>query len=186
MTNLTESFTDLALANPINAEILQRLPILGAAEPWLTAGCLYQAVWNAHDGKAPDWGIKDYDVFYWDDDTSWQAEDAVIRRAGLLFADLEAEIEIRNQARVPLWFEEKFGAPYPPVTCPEDGIGRFLVACTCVGLSPTGEVCAPYGLDDMFAGRLTRNPNTPNPSLFRAKAETYRARWPWLEIILPG
>jgi hypothetical protein len=186
MTNLIERFKDLALANPINAAILERLPLLGAAEPWLTAGCLYQAVWNARDGKAPGWGIKDYDIFYWDEDTSWEAEDVVIRRADMLFADLGAAVEIRNQARVPLWYEAKFGAPCPPVTCPEDGIGRFPVACTCVGLAPSGEVYAPYGLDDMFAGRLKLNPNTPNPRLFRAKAETYHARWPWLEIIDPA
>lgn len=186
---LENQFRTLALANPINRTILERLPELGLDQPWLTAGCLYQAVWNARDGKAPGWGVKDYDIFYWDDDTSWEAEDARIREADRVFADLftdlDAEIELRNQARVPLWFEKKFGAPCPPVNQAHDGIGRYLVACTCVGMTPEGTVLAPYGLEDTFAGILRLNTHTPNPALFRAKAESYRSRWPWLEIIGP-
>lgn len=182
---LEDRLRALALANPVNQTILERLPELGLDQPWLTAGCLYQAVWNARDGKAPGWGVKDYDIFYWDDDTSWEAEDAHIRRAADLFADLGAEIELRNQARVPLWFERKFGAPCPPVAHAQDGIGRYLVSCTCVGMTPEGTILAPYGLEDTFAGILRLNPHTPNPALFEAKAESYRSRWPWLQIVEP-
>ena len=60
-------------------------------------------------------GIRDYDVFYFDADTSWSAENEVIERAAHLFADLNVSIEVRNQARVHLWYEEKFGLPYPPL-----------------------------------------------------------------------
>jgi len=37
-----------------------------------------------------------------------------------------SEIEIRNQARVHLWYPRRFGAPYPQLASAEDGIGRFL------------------------------------------------------------
>ena len=40
---------------------------------------LVQTVWNVLTGRAIDHGIADYDVFYFDPDTSWEAEDAVIR-----------------------------------------------------------------------------------------------------------
>ena len=43
-------------------------------------GCLVQTVWNVLTGRAVDYGINDYDVFYFDPDTSWEAEDAVIRK----------------------------------------------------------------------------------------------------------
>src|SRR6266480_1403031 len=46
----------------------------------LVAGCLYQTVWNVLTGRARGTGIKDYDLIYFDDDLSWTAEDAVIRR----------------------------------------------------------------------------------------------------------
>ena len=50
--------------------------------------------------RAVDYGISDYDMFYFDPDTSWQTEDAVIRQLqGRLLTPASA-IEVRNQARV--------------------------------------------------------------------------------------
>ena len=176
-----------ALRNPINRAILQRLPLLGAPQAWLVAGCIYQAAWNEHDGKSPQSAIKDYDIFYFDaSDPSWEAEDAVIQRGKPLFADLDALIEIRNQARVHLWYPQRFGAPYPALTNAEDGIDRFLVRCTCVGLSPLGDgslrLYAPYGLDELERGILRPNRNAPSLHRFRDKAMSYVERWPWLKI----
>ncbi len=97
-----DRFRQLALSNPINTVLLQRLPALGLDDVWLVASCLYQAVWNQRAGLPPDWGVKDYDIFYFDPDTSWEAEDQAIRRAESLFADLGVMVELRNQARVHL------------------------------------------------------------------------------------
>ena len=178
---------DWALADPVNAAILQRLPALGLGQAFLVAGCVYQAVWNRLGGLAPGSLVKDYDIFYFDPtDLSYAAEDAVIRRAGALFADLGAEIELKNQARVHLWYPERFGAAYPQLRSTRDGIDRYLVACTCVGISgETGEVYAPYGLDDLWEGMLRINPVNPQPARFLEKAATYQARWPWLTIVEP-
>ncbi len=175
-----------ALANPVNAAILQRLPALGVAQPWLVAGCIYGPAWNRLAGRPPAENIKDYDVFYWDDDTSWETEDAVIRRAQPLFADLGVEVELKNQKRVPIWYREKFGVDYPPVASAAGTIALFQIACTCVGLAPRDgrvEVCAPHGLDELYAGILRPNPLCPSPpERVRAKAGSYRARWPWLRF----
>jgi hypothetical protein len=176
-----------ALSNKVNAEILRRLPELGVSQPYLVAGCLYQAVWNRLSGWAPETHIKDYDVFYFDDDDlSWEAEDKVIRRARDLFADLGAEVEVRNQARVHLWYRPKFGVDYPQLRSAEDAIDRYLVACTCIGVSAgSGRLYAPYGLDELWAGSLRMNPANPQPERFLEKAASYRARWPWLTIVPP-
>jgi hypothetical protein len=100
-----------ALRNPINRAILQRLPLLGAPQCWLVAGCIYQVAWNERAGHTPQSDIKDYDIFHFDDaDLSYEAEDAVIQRGRVLFADLDGLIEIRNQARVHLWYPQRFGA----------------------------------------------------------------------------
>lgn len=176
-----------ALRNPINRALLQRLPLLGAPQAWLVAGCVYQAAWNEIAGRLPHCGIKDYDIFYFDEsDLSWEAEDVVIRRARVLFADLDGLIEIRNQARVHLWYPQRFGAPYPALASVQDGIGRFLVRCTCVGLAPRGDgssrLYAPYGLDELQQGILRPNVNAPSLHRFRDKAMSYVARWSWLRI----
>ncbi len=97
-------FLELVSANPVNAAILERGPALGVPDWWLTAGAVFQTVWNVLDGRDPDAGIADYDFFYYDaSDLSYEAEDAVIRRAGSLFADLGVTVEVRNEARVHRW-----------------------------------------------------------------------------------
>jgi uncharacterized protein len=182
---LHQDLVEAAQADPVNAEILRRLPELGLEQAYLVAGCVYQAVWNRQAGLPPGSRIKDYDIFYFDDrDLSYEAEDVVIRRAAALFADLGAEIELKNQARVHLWYRQRFGADYPQLTSTRDGIDRYLVACTCVGIEAgTLEVYAPNGLDDLWAGILRPNPVNLQLELFRAKAASYQARWPWLRIV---
>ena len=189
-----EAFTAAALANPANAALLQRLPQLALPDAWLVAGCLFQAVWNARAGRDPAADVKDYDVFYFDaSDLSEAAEAAHQARADALFADLGMPIEVKNQARVHTWYPEYFGHPYAPLTSSRDGIERFLVECTCVGLQPCADgrlaLCAPYGLDDLFAGLLRPNALMNHPELFAAKVQSYRFRWPslrWDQGEFPG
>ena len=95
-------FIAAVLSNPINRTILDRLPTLDLPDAWLVSGALFQTVWNVLTNRPPEFGIRDYDIFYFDPDDSWAAEDAIIRRIGAPFADVTAEIEIRNQARVHL------------------------------------------------------------------------------------
>lgn len=183
----TDRLRDIALANPINADIVARLPSLGLDQCLLTAGCLFQAVWNNQAGRSPAWGVKDYDVFYFDNDLSWEAEDQVIQRARGLFEDLDATIEIKNQARVHLWYSQRFGSTYPQLHSAREGVDRYLVAGTCIALEvATGEVYAPYGLTDTAQGVLRLNPHTPQPQLFEQKARSYQARWSWLRILTEG
>ncbi len=182
----SDEFLALALAHDTNRLILERLPALGVSETWLVAGCLFGSVWNALSGQPSGAGIRDYDIFYWDPDTSWEAEDAVIRRADNLFADLGIVHQVRNQARVPLWFEQRFGKPWPATRRSADSIGRFVVSCTCVGVRPRDDgdvgLRAPKGLHDLFSGILRPNPDNPTPHLFRTKCQSYMERWPWLTM----
>jgi hypothetical protein len=180
-------FLDLVRRNPANAAILERMPQLGLADCWLVSGALFQTVWNLRCGLPAAHGILDYDIFYFDPDTSWEAEDRVIARGNEIFADLGVVVQIRNQARVPLWYEKKFGMPYPPVARATDGIDRFLMHCSQVGVrpSPTGfELYAPKGLDDVAAMIVRPNlvPNF-NRARFLEKALRWQAVWPDATIL---
>ncbi|WP_371243422.1 nucleotidyltransferase family protein [Streptomyces pimonensis] len=85
--------------NEVLLEVLDRTAALRLPGWYLTAGCPFQTVGNVVTGRPPTEGIKDYDVFHFDDrDLSWEAEDAVIRAAAEAFADLPAEVEVRNEA----------------------------------------------------------------------------------------
>lgn len=168
------------LRNPANAAILSRWSELGLPQGWLVAGCLFQTVWNLQAGRPPGEGIRDYDLFYFDDqDLSAEAEQAVQQRVVSALADLPIAVEVVNQARVHLWYERHFGRPYPVLQSSADGIRRFLVLETCVGVRP-GACMAIYGLAGVYAGTLSPNPLTPYPELFERKVASYRQRWPFL------
>ena len=180
-------FLALALKNPINVVILDELHRLALPDAWLVSGCLVQTAWNVLTGRAIDHGIADYDIFYFDSDTSWDAEDAVIRKLQAQLDHLGAKIEIRNQARVHLWYPAKHGLPYPPLSCSTDGIDRFLTQNTQVGVRRAGdrfEVYAPRGFDDV-AGLIARPNPGPNFSAanYAAKAARWKALWPELTVI---
>lgn len=179
-------FLSLALANETNRAILDRIPELHLPDTWLVSGSLFQAVWNGLTGRAPGYGIKDYDIFYFDADTSWEAEDAEIRRSAELFADLDVEVELKNQARVHIWYERKFGMPYPSLRNPCEGIDRFLAPACMVGIAPGGSVYAPHGFADIES--MTIRPNrTPNFSAERytEKAARWQEKWPELTVVAP-
>jgi hypothetical protein len=103
------------------------------------------------------------------------------------FSDIDARIELRNQARVHLWYPEKFGVPYPPLRRATEGIDRFLAVAAQVGIRPVGadfDVYAPLGFDDIMA--LTVRPHLcPNfrDDLYEAKAASWKARWPDLSVL---
>jgi hypothetical protein len=182
-------FLAAVLANEKNCAILARLPQLGLPDCWLVSGALFQSVWNKLTNRPPEHGIRDYDLFTFDPDTSWDAEDKAIRRTRIALADLGVEIELRNQARVHLWYEQKFGRPYPPLALATDGIDRFLMPCAQVGIRPangTYAVYAPKGFADI-AAMIVRPNVTANFNIdrFREKAERWQALWPEITI-LPG
>lgn len=182
---MRSTFLPLALANRRNAEILRRMPLLGLTDWWLTAGCISQTVWNGLYGRHPEHGILDYDIFYFDADMSWEAENAVIAGANALFRDLPVNVEVRNQARVTHWYAGKFGVPFPPVTCAANGIDRFPCKTVAVGIRRDGDeylVHAPFGLDLLLRGKLIPNPVLEIPSVYAAKTARWLDVWPELSV----
>ncbi|MGZ2222719.1 nucleotidyltransferase family protein [Glutamicibacter nicotianae] len=170
--------------NPVNQQILHLAPQLGVSNWWLTAGALFQTVWNVLEGKDPQNGIRDYDFFYFNEDTSYEAEGAVIRRAKKLFKGIDAEIEVRNEARVHIWYEQHFGVPAIPFTSSTDAIDHFA-AKTCyfaVTRDAHGQVAtyAPHGFADLFARRIIPNPVLAPREVYEAKTERWLAQWPSL------
>src|ERR1700756_5542202 len=104
-----ERFEAIIRADPDLMYLLERLRTLRLPQWRLVAGCLYKTVWECLTGRARGTGIKDYDLAYYDGDLSWEAEDAVIRRLAAVTRDCVGPIEARNQARVHLWFSDRFG-----------------------------------------------------------------------------
>jgi hypothetical protein len=184
-----DRFRALVVTNPVIAALIDRLPALAIPDCWITAGAVMQTVWNALEGRGPTDAIKDYDVFYFDSDLSWEAEDRTIRRAAMAFADLDAEIELRNQARVHLWFDRRNGTSgYPRLTSACHGIDVFLETPSMFGIHPTGggafDIYAPYGFSDLFGFIHRPNPAAIGPQRrYVEKAARRKALYPRLTVV---
>lgn len=157
---------------------------------WLVfSGAVYQPVWNHLTGRPPDWGVNDYDLAYFDPaDLSWEAEDRVIRRVAAAFdPTLRDLVEARNQARVHLWFEAKFGEAYAPLASSAEALTRFASPTFAVGVRLEADdrltIVAPFGLEDLFALRIRPNPLRPTAGLART-VDNARRRWP--EVVAEG
>ena len=164
---------------------LERARAMDLPDWWLVSGILYNSVWNQLTGKTSGYGIKDIDLFYFDDgDHSYEAEDAVIKRGEAAFAGLAVPVEIRNQARVHLWYEEHFGVPCPKYQNCGESIRRFASKTHAAGVKLTRGggllLDAPFGLDDIFSFRLTPNYAADNRATHHLKAERQMKLWPEL------
>jgi hypothetical protein len=186
---LAQHLAVLIAGSPTVMQVLTTIRELDLPDWRLFSGAVYQTVWNALTDREPDHGIKDYDIGYFDPDTSWDGEDAVIQRVAAAFGPaLRGKVEVRNQARVHLWFPEKFGEDYPALTCTDDALPRFVCPAFAVGIRLETDdsltVSAPFGLQDVFTMRLRRNPirNIPAQSFARVTASA-AARWPELEVV---
>jgi hypothetical protein len=140
-------------------------------------------VWNAITNRPRGTGIKDYDLIYYDAaDTSWNAEDAVIQRVAAATRDCVGPVETRNQARVHLWFAERFGCAYPQLRSADESLRYYASRVHAVGvrLEPDDrlDVIAPFGLDDVFALRISPNRALPNADAYTGKAARAKAIWP--------
>ncbi|HEV7275774.1 MAG TPA: nucleotidyltransferase family protein [Devosiaceae bacterium] len=174
-------------AEPVLMEVLTLARQLALPDCWLVSGAIYNSVWNVLTGRPSLRGVKDIDLFYFDaKDLSYEAEDVVIRAAAPIFAHLPLPVEIRNQARVHLWYERRFGQPYAPLRTSREAIDRFASTTHSVGLQLDHRdrllVYAPYGLDEMFSFRLTPNRAQDNRRTHEAKAARALTLWPELQV----
>ena len=125
----------------------------------------------------------DYDVIYFDPDLSWEAEDRAIERLKQhLPRNRHARVEVRNQARVHLWFESRFGRSYPPLTSADDALNRAVATVHAVsvrlGADGTLQLTAPLGFHDIDAMVFRAGPGGAAPDVVEQKAREALARWP--------
>ncbi len=154
----------------------------------VVAGCVYQTVWNSITGRPPGTGINDYDVIYFDGtDLSEETEASVERRVRSALPAFPARVEVCNQARVHLWFEDHFGIAYPPLSSADEAITRYASATHAVGVRLIRggglDVFAPFGLRDIFDMIVRPNYVLPNKATHERKAARARAVWPQLRVI---
>jgi hypothetical protein len=96
-------------------------------DSWLVAGSIAQTIWNLGRGQTAEFGIKDVDLIYFDQqDLSLEAEIAHERRLRDLFRRLPIKLDVKNEAR--------FGYSIKPYLSSADAIATFPTTATAVGV----------------------------------------------------
>ena len=190
MSDLQSRLVEIVRADAGLMHVLTTVRGLDLPDWRIFSGAVYQSVWNALTGRPPGYGRKDFDLGYYDPDTAWDAEDAVIKRVAAAFDEpFASTVEVRNQARVPLWFPAHFGEPYDPIADTDEALGRFVAPAFAVGIRLERDdaisVAAPLGLEDMFGLILRPNPNRGVARDWARVTARALERWPELTVIHP-
>jgi len=188
MSDLEARLVGMVQADAGLMHVLTTVRALDLPDWRIFSGAVYQSVWNALTGRPAGYGRKDFDLGYFDPDTSWDAEDVVIKRvAGAFDEPFASTVEVRNQARVPLWFPAHFGEPYDPIAGTDEALERFVAPAFAVGIrleaDHTISIAAPLGLEDMFALTLRPNPNRGVARDWDRVVTRTRSRWPELIVV---
>ena len=172
-----------------NTKLMELLKVLesdGLENYYVTAGCINQTIFNYYHGYEIDYGIKDYDIVYYDEDISYEKEDIIIKRLSKKIKDLDITTDIKNEARVHLWYYEKYGIKRNPYTSVEDAISRFGATITCIGVRLENNklvVYAPYGLNDIFKMIIRPVKIEFTKESYDERAERWMKKWPQLTKI---
>lgn len=178
---------DIVRSDAMLMKVLETLREIDLADWLVASGAIYNNVWNALTGRPRLTGINDVDVLYYDSsDLSYEAEDAIIKRLDAQFAALPVPVQVRNQARVHLWFPQKFGAPFSPLTSSHEALERYASRAHAVAIKLEADdsltIHAPFGLDEMFSFRLLPNRVLDNSKTHAKKGARAKAIWPELYV----
>jgi len=116
-------------------EILERFEEIALPDSWLVAGAIAQTIWNLRCEQPAEFGLKDVDLIYFDEqDLSFDAEASHERRLRDLFQHLPIKLDVKNEARVHLWYEDRFGDAIKLYSSSADAIATFQPLQPAVGV----------------------------------------------------
>jgi hypothetical protein len=168
-------------------QIVGCLENIGLPDCWLVAGAVAQTVWNIALGRPAQSGIKDADVVYFDaENLSAEAEAEEEARLRDRCGQLGLKLDVKNEARVHLWYEEKFGYPIPPYQSTAAAIATFPTTATPSACGVTVDNLSAahrFGLDDLFDLIVRPNKVQITPAIYDAKVARWRAEWPQLTFL---
>jgi Uncharacterized protein conserved in bacteria len=167
-------------------EFLNKVQELQLTNYYIGAGCIVQTLWNDLSGFPLEYGIKDVDFVYFDDlDLSEETERHLQSQLEGLVPDYPFRIDVKNEARVHLWYTNKFGYEIEPYRSLEAAIDTWPTTATSLGVrirSHKWEVYAPYGLDDLFNKIIRPNKRQITKEIYDKKVERWKAQWSDLRI----
>lgn len=188
MESHKDKLLNIIFQSELVSEAFERASRLNLPDWYIGAGCIAQTVWNHFHGYDLESFISDIDLVYFDPtDLSYEAENAVIQKAKEFFRWSPIPVDVKNQARVHLWYEDKYGYAILPYRSIEEAIDTWPTTSTAIALKPddaTYDIYAPYGLEDLFSLTVRPNKVQITREIYEAKCRKWIKHWPKL-IFLP-
>jgi hypothetical protein len=179
----------IVLASPVLSAILSNWFAFRLPDCWLAGGAIAQTVWNSLFGFPPQHGLRDLDLVYFDEaDLSETQENRHVEGIRGLFRDCDLKIDVKNEARVHLWYAAKFGKPIPPYPSSAHAIATFPTTATTIGICPDSSglrIEASYGLAGLFNLIVRPNKVLITRAVYETKIARWRSLWPGLNIWPP-
>ncbi|GAB5054193.1 nucleotidyltransferase family protein [Pediococcus parvulus] len=167
--------------------VLRTISKLNLPNSYVGGGSITQSVWNQIFSKDLGFGISDLDIVYFDTDLS-EAKENEIRNQLLSELPLKKyNIDVKNEARVHLWYQHRFGQKINPYVSTEDAISTWPTTASSLGVylnkQQDIEAFAPYGLNDVFSGIVRPNKKMITESIYMNKAIKWKSKWPELKVV---
>ena len=100
--------------------------------------------------------------------------------------DIDIVSDIKNQARVHIWYNPKYGTNREPYTSCEDAVSSWGSTVTCIGIrKENGQliVYCPYGLNDLFSLTIRPVKRYFDKESYEARSKRWKAKWDKLNIV---
>jgi hypothetical protein len=180
---------NIIMSNEVIYVALERAKMLDIENYYIGAGCIAQSVWNYLSDNPLDYGIKDIDFVYFDDkNLDLESENRTISEVKSLYSDFKTEIDVKNEARVHLWYESRFGFTIEPYKSLEAAINTWPTTATSIGVRIDKDnkftVYAPFGLNDLFGKIVRANKVQITKQIYDHKVLSWVEKWPDLKIIV--
>lgn len=162
---------------------------------WVGAGAVRDLAWDTWYSANPERdpasfdgsGVKDIDVIFFDAKRTDRSLEAHLEDA-LTHHRRDVVWDVKNQATVHLWYQDRFGTAVEPLTSVADAVGTWPETATAVAVALTHggtiDVVAPLGLEDLITGVHRRNPRRVSAAEYRARMQRKQpaARWPGVRV----
>lgn len=157
---------------------------------YIAAGNVFQTIWNYYDNKSLNYGIKDVDIIYYDENNLTKESEKELEnkiKNHIKKYDINFEIDVHNEARMHLWKKENENPNIYKYKNSEDAIDQWIATIQSIGITKENnkiKLYAPYGLSDIFSKTVRPIKHKNNSKeLYEKKVISWSKRFNNLNII---
>lgn len=186
-----ETFLYILKQNKNLMVMLDYISELNLPNFYIAAGSVFKTIWNYYDVRDLNFGIKDIDVIYYNNDDLSVEKDIEYYNLINKYAkskNIEYEIDVSNEARMHLWqMKHNQGKKIEQYQNSEDAISKWIATVHAIGITKENDeikVYAPYGLSDIFSKTIRPIKHENNSKeLYDKKVKSWNKRFKDLNII---